>query len=182
MLEHLVEHLGRRAAGSAARPGTAATVGSNTSCRQRDATTDSDSGRFCLPLERLAVARDVVQHPPGLVLLRVEPGQPQQAVAVMARLDDVRVEAQAVALRRRDELDLLDVEAELVQPAQALVDPEPLVGRERLLARQLGPERLVAARRSRRRSRRDRGPAGRPTSASTSSSSPMTLTCAISMS
>ena len=118
------------AAGSAAHSssGTAATVGSNTSSRQRDATTDSGSGRFSLPLERLAVARDVVQHPARLVLLRVEAGQPQQAMAVVARLDDVRVEPQPVAVRRRVELDLLDVEAELVQPVQPLVELVALVG------------------------------------------------------
>ena len=129
MLEHLVEDLRPRAAAAQSSSGTAATVGSNTSCRQRDATTDSGSGALRLALERLAVARDVVQHPPRLVLLRVETRQPQQAVAVVARLDDVRVEAQPVAARRRDELDLLDVEAELVQPVQALVDLVALVRR-----------------------------------------------------
>ena len=49
-------------------------------------------------------------------------------MAVVARLDDVRVEPQPVAARRRFELDLLDVEAELVQPVQALLDLEALVG------------------------------------------------------
>ena len=45
-----------------------------------------------------------------------------------------------------DELHLLDVEAELVEAAQALVDAVGLVGPEDVLARQLRPQRLVAAR------------------------------------
>ena len=65
---------------------------------------------------------------------------------MVARLDDVRVEPQAVAVRRRDELDLLDVEAELVEPAQALVDAVALVGAERLLARQLATRAPRSAR------------------------------------
>ena len=42
------------------------------------------------------------------------------------------------------QLDLFDVEAEIVQAVQPLVDLVPLVGAERLLARQLVPERGVA--------------------------------------
>ena len=47
VLEHLVEDLGRGQRRPCRFSGTAATVGSNTSWRQRDATTDSESGRFC---------------------------------------------------------------------------------------------------------------------------------------
>ena len=64
-----------------------------------------------------------------------------QPPAVVAGLDDARVEPQPVAVLARDELDLLDVEAELVQAAQPLVDPVARVVAERLLARQLVPER-----------------------------------------
>ena len=52
--------------------------------------------------------------------------------------------SEPVAAVGRVEDDLLDVEAELVQPVQALVELVPLVGAERLLARQLVPERAVA--------------------------------------
>ena len=62
----------------------------------------------------------------------------------MAGLDHVRVEPEPVAVGRRVELDLLHVEAEGVQPVQPLVELEPLVGAERLLACELAPERLVA--------------------------------------
>ena len=65
-------------------------------------------------------------------------------------LDDVRVEAQPVALGHDLELDLLDVEAELVQTAQTLLDPVPLLRAEHLLAGELGPERLVGAAQRRR--------------------------------
>ena len=62
--------------------------------------------------------------PPRLVLLGVEAGQPEQAMAVMARLDDLRIEAQAIAAAAsRHQLDLLDVEAELVQPLAAARRP-----------------------------------------------------------
>jgi hypothetical protein len=50
-----------------------------------------------------------------------------QSPAVVTGLDDARIEAQAVAVLRRDELELLDVEAELVQAAQPLVDLEARV-------------------------------------------------------
>jgi hypothetical protein len=54
-------------------------------------------------------------------------------VAVVPRLDDVRVEAEAVALGRRVQLDLLDVDAECVQPLEALVvQLESLVRAEHL--------------------------------------------------
>ena len=49
---------------------------------------------------------------------------------MVAGLDHVRVEPQAEALGDALELDLLDVEAELVQAAQPLLDPVPLVRRE----------------------------------------------------
>ena len=125
------------------------------------------------PLDRLAEARDVVQHPPRLVLLRVEARQPQQPVAVVARLDDVRVEPEPVAVGRRLDLDLLDVEAELVQPVQPLVELEPLVrGRTSPRASARSRARGSGATTSSPSSSGSTS-SGSPTSASTSSSSPI---------
>ena len=97
-----------------------------------------------LAVELGAEAREVVEQPPRLVLLRHQAGQRVQPPPVVARLDDARVQPQAVAVVAGDELELLDVEAELVQAAQPLVDLVARVVAERLLARQLVPERLVA--------------------------------------
>ena len=74
-----------------------------------------------------------------------------QPPAVVPRLDDLRVEPQAAAACVADELHLLDVEAELVEPAQPVVDAVGLVRPEHVLARQLRPQRLVAAQHLRRR-------------------------------
>src|SRR5207237_8436770 len=64
--------------------------------------------------------------------------------AVVPWLDHLRVQLQPVALLGPLQLDLVHVEAELVQPMQALAQPELLVRREDLLRRQLGPEPAVA--------------------------------------
>ena len=90
------------------------------------------------------VAGEVVEEPAGLVLLRVQAGERVQPAAVVAGLDDAGVQAQPVAVVAGDELELVDVEAELVQPVQPLVDPVARVVGEELVARQLVPERLVA--------------------------------------
>src|SRR5690349_9593007 len=66
-------------------------------------------------------------------------------MAVVAGLDDVRVELQPVAGRRRLEVDLVDVEAEIVQSREPRVELVTLVGTEGLLACELAPEVLVAA-------------------------------------
>ena len=63
---------------------------------------------------------------------------------MVAWLDHVRVESQPVAVWRRHQVDLFDVEAESVQPAKPFVDAESLVRGEGLLVRQLAPEALVA--------------------------------------
>ena len=86
-------------------------------------------------LERGAEARQVVEQPPGLVLLRVQAGEPVQPAPVVPGLDDARVEPQPVPVVAGDELDLLDVEAELVQTVQALVDDVAALRAEDLLAR-----------------------------------------------
>ena len=63
---------------------------------------------------------------------------------MVARLDDTRVQPQLVAVVARDQLELVHVEAELVQTVQPVVDLVARVVAERLLPRQLVPERLVA--------------------------------------
>jgi hypothetical protein len=78
-------------------------------------------------VEPRPVARDVVQQAARLVLLRHEAGEMEQPAPMMARLDDSRLQPQPVAGWLADDLDLLRVEAELVQPAQALLDTEALV-------------------------------------------------------
>ena len=103
----------------------------------------SETGFLPGALEPRAVARQVVEQDARLVLLRVEPGEPQQPSPVVARLDDLRMQQQAHLVARRDELDLLDVEAELVQPAQALLEAVALAEREHLVARQLVPQLVV---------------------------------------
>ena len=49
-----------------------------------------------------------------------------QAAPVMAGLDDTRVQPQLVAVVAGHELELVDVEAELVQPVQPVVDLVPV--------------------------------------------------------
>ena len=142
MLEHLVEHLGRRQ--PALEP-----FGHRGDRRLEDLLPPLGGDRRLregparLALALFPVAGDVVEHAARLILLRVEAGETKQAVAVMPRLDDVRVEREPVAAVGRVERDLLDVEPELVEAVQPLVQPVALVGPERLVARQLVPERRV---------------------------------------
>ena len=63
---------------------------------------------------------------------------------MVARLDDARVKPEAVPLVGREELELLDVEAEVVQAVEPLVQPVALVGAEQLVADELVPEPPVA--------------------------------------
>ena len=97
-----------------------------------------------LAVELGTVAREVVEHAARLVLLRHQPGERVQPAPVVARLDDARVQPQPVAVVAGDQLQLVHVEAELVQTMQPVVDPVARVVAERLLPRQLVPERLVA--------------------------------------
>ena len=63
-----------------------------------------------------AEAGNVVQQTPGLVLLGIEAGQGTQAEAVMARFGHTGADAQPVTVRRAHQLDLVGVEAEVVEP------------------------------------------------------------------
>ncbi len=144
VLEHLVEHFRRRQpaleplghCGDRRLEHLLTPLGGDRRLCERPA---------CLALALFAVAGDVVEHAARLVLLRVEPGEAEQAVAVVPGLDDVRVEREPVAAVGRVERDLLDVEPELVEAVQPLVQPVALVGPERLVARQLVPERRVTS-------------------------------------
>ena len=92
VLEHLVEQLG-------GRQSSLQVVGHRGHGRFEDLLPpfrgDHRLGELAVlaPLLGLAVARDVVQHPARLPLLRVEAGQAQQPVPVVPRLDHVRVES-----------------------------------------------------------------------------------------
>ena len=81
-----------------------------------------------------AEAADVVEQPAGLVLPRPQPGEREQAFLVVAALDDPRHEPQALSGLVGDELHLAGVEAELVEPVDALLEAPQLVDLELLLA------------------------------------------------
>jgi hypothetical protein len=120
---------------------------SKTSDRQRCAATVSEISRTLLLLQVAAEGDHVVEHPPGLVLRRPQAGAGEQLVAVPAALGHLGVHPQPGARVGRDQLQLVDVEPQLVQPVDPLGDPVALlVGPEQLLAGELGPQRVVAAR------------------------------------
>src|SRR5207247_1216605 len=96
------------------------------------------------PLEVGAEDLDVVQQPARLIFLGEQAGQLQKAAPVMARLDDVRAEAEGVARVGLQQLDLGGVEAELVETPKPFLEAVALVMREELLVHQLAPEALVA--------------------------------------
>jgi hypothetical protein len=98
-----------------------------------------------LLLEVAPEAGDVVQQPAGLVLVGADAGLPEQLGAVLPGLGHLGPDPQLAAVRGADQLELVGVEPEVVEPAQALGDPMPLLGRpQRLLPGQLLPQRLVA--------------------------------------
>ena len=89
---------------------------------------------------------DVVAQAPRLALAGVDPGAQEQLPRVVPGLRDPGLQPQLVAVSGADQLDLLRVEAELVEPSQPVGDPVPLVfGLEDLLPGQLLPQRLVPA-------------------------------------
>jgi hypothetical protein len=75
-----------------------------------------------LLLQVTAEGDDVVEHPAGLVLGRPQSGPGEQLVPVPAALGDLGVHAQPGARLRRDQLQLVDVEPQLVQPVDPLGD------------------------------------------------------------
>ena len=99
--------------------GIAFTTGSNTRVSHSCAAISSSS-----PSARDAGAElvEVVEQAPGLVLLDVESGQAQQAALVVPGIDDLRLDRHAGAVGRRLDRHLADVEAEVVEPLDALGD------------------------------------------------------------
>ena len=93
-------------------------------------------------------ALQVVQEPPGLVLLGVEAGQPQQLALVVARVDDLRHEGDRVAVRGVLDLHLGHVEAEFVEAADPALDVVVLARRVDGRAGQLLPQLAGSGRRS----------------------------------
>ena len=88
--------------------------------------------------------REVVEQPPGLGVLDVQAGQRLELPAVVAELDDLRLDPDLVAVDVGDDVELVDVEAEVVEPLDPLLDPPHLVGAELLDVGELRPQRVVA--------------------------------------
>ena len=143
MLERLVEDLGR----VALAPELGRDRGDRGLEHLREPAVHRDRLRHraaAAAVELRAVAGEVVEEAARLVLLRVQPRERVQPPPVVAGLDDVGAQAQAVAVVARDELELVHVEAELVEAVQPVVDLVARVVGEELVAHQLVPERLVA--------------------------------------
>jgi hypothetical protein len=143
VLEHLVEGLGQLHLGSlvAGDGGRHRLVHLGQPPVGGDRLGDARARR---PLEVGPVREDVVQQAPGLVLLDLEPGELAQLAGVVAELDDAGVDPQPVAAGGRDELQLLDVEAHVVQALEPAVDEVALAGTELVLPGQLVPQPPVA--------------------------------------
>ena len=147
VLEHLVEQLGRlELAGQVARA-PPATIGSKTRASQSWATISSSS--FCRSV-RGAVGVEVVEQPAGLVLLDVQPGEAQQPPRVVAGVDDLGLDLDGRAVDVGGDGQLVDVEAELVEPPDPLVDPPPLAALEATPRRSARPTARGSGRRSAR--------------------------------
>ena len=101
-------------------------IGSKRRSNQRTATTFSGGGGPGARLQLGAELVDVAEQPAGLVVAGPQPGQGEQPVLVVPALDDAGHDAQALAVLVGEHLHLADVEAEVVQPAQALLDPPHL--------------------------------------------------------
>ena len=101
-------------------------IGSKRRSSQRTATMFSGGAEPGAGLQLGSEAADVVEQAAGLVLPRPQTGEREQPVLVVAALDDARDEAQPLSVLVGEHLHLGDVEAELVQPAQALLDPPHL--------------------------------------------------------
>ena len=97
-------------------------IGSKRRSSQRTAATFSGTGRVDDALQLGAEHLDVVQHPARLVLARDQPGEAGEPLGVVAVLDDLGHVAQARPVAARDDLHLLDLEPELVEPLEAGTD------------------------------------------------------------
>ena len=84
--------------------------------------------------------RDVVEQAPRLVVLHRETGEPLQFATVVTEFDDPGLDPDRVAVEVGDDVELVDVEAEVVETLNPLLDAPHLRGRERLFRRQFGPQ------------------------------------------
>ena len=91
------------------------------------------------------VRRQVVEQTSRLVLLDVESGQSLQVPGVMVCLNDPGPNANRGSGRSGDDIELIDVEAQHVEPFDPLLHAPGLVGAELLGAGQLLPQVLVDA-------------------------------------
>ena len=108
-----------------------------------------DGPRYRLTLFLLQVAvetGDIVEQSPGLVLLRADTRLPEKLPAELPGLGDLRPDPLLAAAGCADQLQLVGVEAELIETAEPLRDPVALfVGPQYLLAGQLTPQPFVPA-------------------------------------
>ena len=88
---------------------------------------------------------EVVEQPSGLVLLHVQPGQPQQPPAVVARVDHLGPHPHVGAVGLGHHLELRHVEAQLVEGAHLLLDLVALGAVDDDGRGELGPQPVVAA-------------------------------------
>nr|RZI35762.1 hypothetical protein BJQ95_01856 [Cryobacterium sp. SO1] len=89
------------------------------------------------------VGVEVVQQPTGLVLFSVETGQAQQSALVVARVDDLGLDAHRRAVLVGLDREFLDIEAEMVEAFDAFGDAPALTAGERLGAGELLPQQPV---------------------------------------
>ena len=116
-------------------------IGSKISLSQRPAI---DGARLAAEVEVGGVRRDVVEQPARLGVLDVQAGERLQLALVVAELDDLGLDPHPVTVEVGDDVELVDVEAEVVEPLDPALDPPHLVEGELLLAGQLVPQRVVA--------------------------------------
>ena len=74
-----------------------------------------------------AVAVEIVQQHSGLVFFGIETGELQKSALMMARIDHLGLDANRRTRRSGTHRHFVDVETELVQPADTFIDPPGLV-------------------------------------------------------
>jgi hypothetical protein len=87
--------------------------------------------------------REVVEQPARLVVLDGHARECLQLAAVVAELDDLGLDADLVAVEVGDDVELVDVEAEVVEALDPTLDAPHLVDAELLLTGELGPQCVV---------------------------------------
>src|ERR1700722_9061089 len=81
-------------------------------------------------LELRAVAGDVAEQAPRLILLDLEARERLQRAHMVTWLDDAGLQAKPVLAVMSDHLNLIHVEAEPVETLEAFLDPVTLIRRE----------------------------------------------------